>query len=76
MAIGISVVLLALGAVLIWGTGAAVGGVEVSTVGIILMVVGIVGIVATLLYGPERADERFAVRRRARSRRRSSVSER
>jgi hypothetical protein len=49
MAIAIGILLLALGAVLIWGVDQTVSGVDVSTIGVILMAVGGVGIFASLL---------------------------
>jgi hypothetical protein len=48
MGIGISIVLLAAGAILTWAVTADVSGVEVTTVGVILMVVGGVGLLWAL----------------------------
>jgi uncharacterized membrane protein YidH (DUF202 family) len=65
MAIGISIVLVALGAILIWGTSADVGGVELTTVGVVLVAFGAAGFVAALAYWPtrRRRDERRIVDR-------------
>lgn len=48
MGIGISVLLLAAGAVLTWAVDAEASGVDLSTVGVILMVVGAIGLVASM----------------------------
>jgi hypothetical protein len=53
MAIGISVVLIALGAILTWGTRADVSGVPLSTVGVVLIVLGAVGIFAAVIHAPD-----------------------
>ena len=43
MGIGVSLLLVAVGAILTWAVTADVSGVDIQTVGVILMVVGIVG---------------------------------
>jgi hypothetical protein len=45
-----SLVLIAVGAVLYWAVNATVSGLEISTLGIILMVVGGAGLVLSLLF--------------------------
>lgn len=50
MGIGVSLVLLAVGAVLAFAVTATVQGIEIATVGWILMVVGIIGLVFSLLF--------------------------
>ena len=50
MGIGTSIFLLALGAILAFAVEDAIGGVELATVGIILMVAGIIGLLISLLY--------------------------
>ncbi len=67
MGIGISVFLLGLGAVLAFAVEATVAGVSITTVGVILMVVGALGLVLTLLVADRlvaRRDERVVVRER------------
>jgi hypothetical protein len=49
MAIGISLVLIAAGAILRYAVTEAVSGVALPTVGLILMIVGIVGLVFSLI---------------------------
>jgi hypothetical protein len=50
MGIGTSLFLIALGAILKFAVTDAISGVDLSTVGVILMVVGIVGLLISLLY--------------------------
>lgn len=53
MSIGLSILLIAAGAILRWAVSAQVSGVSLTTVGAILMVVGVVGLVVSLaLWGP------------------------
>jgi hypothetical protein len=53
MGIGVSIFLLAVGAILTFAVETEVGGIDLDTVGIILMVVGGVGLLVTLLiWGP------------------------
>jgi Flp pilus assembly protein protease CpaA len=49
MGIGVSVFLLALGAILAFAVNATVSGIEISTIGIILMVAGAIGLAMTML---------------------------
>jgi Domain of unknown function (DUF6458) len=48
--IGLSLVLIALGAILTWAVEATVSGIDITVVGVILMVVGGVGLLFTLLF--------------------------
>ena len=50
MGITASLLLTAAGAVLTWGVNATVSGLNIHTIGVILMVVGIVGFVASLAF--------------------------
>lgn len=49
MSIGLSLLLIAVGAVLKFAVSASVSGVSINTVGIVLMVVGVVGLVISLI---------------------------
>jgi beta-lactamase regulating signal transducer with metallopeptidase domain len=49
MGIGVSLFLIAVGAVLKFAVNATVSGVEISTVGVILMIIGVVGLLLSLL---------------------------
>jgi Domain of unknown function (DUF6458) len=50
MGIGVSLVMIAVGAILTWAVTAEVSGIDINTVGIILMVVGAVGAVLSLVF--------------------------
>ena len=50
MGIGTSIVLIAVGAILKWAVSADVSGVSLTTIGTILLVVGIVGLVISLIF--------------------------
>ena len=58
MGIGTSIFLIALGAILKYAVTADVEGVSLETVGVILMVVGIVGLLLSLLWMTIWADRR------------------
>jgi hypothetical protein len=49
MALGFSLFLIAIGAILTWAVTATVQGIDVTAVGVILMIVGLIGLVLTLL---------------------------
>jgi Flp pilus assembly protein protease CpaA len=57
MGIGVSIFLIALGAILTFAVTATVAGVSIQTIGVILMIAGALGLIVTLLV--------FAPRRRA-----------
>jgi hypothetical protein len=50
MGIGVSLILIAAGAILTWAVDATVSGLNIHTVGVILMVVGLVGLVLSLVF--------------------------
>ena len=50
MGIGTSIFLIAVGAILYFAVNADVSGLEISTVGLILMIVGIIGLLISLFY--------------------------
>ncbi|MGI8683252.1 MAG: DUF6458 family protein [Mycobacteriales bacterium] len=55
MGIGVSVFLIAVGAILAFAVNATVSGLDIAVIGYILMVVGIVGLLTTLLiFAPRR----------------------
>ena len=55
MYIGLSIFLIALGAILTFATDFTVSGLDLNVVGIILMVVGVIGLVVDLvIWGPRR----------------------
>ncbi len=48
--IALSLLLMAVGAILAWAVNATVTGVDIKIVGVILMVVGLIGVVLSLLF--------------------------
>jgi len=56
MSIGTSLVLIAVGAILRYAVNAEVSGLEIETIGTILLVIGIIGLVLSLLYTMVWAD--------------------
>ena len=50
MGVGVSLILIAAGAILTWAVNATVSGVDIHTIGVILMVVGAIGIVLSLMF--------------------------
>jgi Domain of unknown function (DUF6458) len=50
MGISVSLILVAVGAVLTWAVQTEVSGVDINAVGVILMVVGIVGLLLSLVF--------------------------
>jgi hypothetical protein len=50
MGIGVSLILVAAGAILTWAVNATVSGLNIHTIGVILMVVGVVGLLISLMF--------------------------
>ena len=50
MGIGVSLLLIAIGAILTWAVSADVSGIDINTVGVILMVVGAAGALISLVF--------------------------
>ena len=72
MGTGVSLILIAVGAILTWAVTATASGFNINTVGIILMVVGAVGLVLSLMFwstwggfGGDVVDHRHLRRRNA-----------
>ena len=69
MGIGASLFLIALGAILVWGVSAEVGGMDVDAIGWILLVVGALGAVLSMIFWSSwggfqrRTEERVVVDR-------------
>jgi hypothetical protein len=64
MVSGVSLFLVAVGAILTWAVRASVQGVDLQTVGVILMVVGVLGALSSLVLwnGPLSRSRRTVVR--------------
>ena len=58
MGIGTSIFLIAVGAVLKFAVTATVSGIELATVGVILMIVGVVGLLISLFMYTRATDRR------------------
>ncbi len=50
MGIGTSIFLIAVGAILKFAVTASISGLEISTIGVILMVVGVIGLLISLFF--------------------------
>ena len=50
MGISLSILLVAAGAILTWAVSAEVSGIDITAVGVILMVVGIIGLLLSLVF--------------------------
>ena len=50
MGIGVSLILIAVGAILTWAVSASVSGVDINTIGVILMIVGAIGLILSLMF--------------------------
>ena len=50
MGVGVSLLLIAAGAILTWAVSAETSGIDLNTVGVILMVVGAIGLVLSLVF--------------------------
>lgn len=58
MALGTSLLLIAIGAILRFAVHVSTSGFSLHTVGVILMVVGVIGLLLSLLFGSMLADRR------------------
>ena len=66
MGLGVSLILIAVGAVLTWAVTATVSGIDIKVVGVILLIVGILGFVLSMLFwsswgGPGGARRRTTI---------------
>jgi hypothetical protein len=50
MGIGVSLVLIAAGAILVWGVQSDIAGISEDAIGVILMVVGAIGLLLSLMF--------------------------
>jgi len=64
MGIGVSVFLIAVGAILTFAVHATLSGVSIQTIGVILMVVGVIGLLVTMLIFAPRRSARGVVEER------------
>jgi hypothetical protein len=64
MGLGVSILLIAAGAILAWAVNADVSGVNIHTIGYILLIVGIVGAVLSMIFWSTWAGPGYWSRRR------------
>ena len=64
MGLGVSLILIAVGAVLAWGVHVSSSGLDLHTIGIILLIVGIVGALLSMIFWSSWAGPGYFVRRR------------
>jgi hypothetical protein len=64
MGLGVSLILIAAGAILAWAVDVSSSGVDLNTVGVILLVVGIVGAVLSMIFWSTWAGPGYFARRR------------
>jgi hypothetical protein len=50
MGLGVSLILVAVGAILTWAVNAEVSGLDIQVIGVILMIVGIAGFLLSMLF--------------------------
>ena len=50
MGVGVSLILIAAGAILVWGVTGEIGGVDEDAIGWILMVIGAIGLVLSMIF--------------------------
>ena len=64
MGLGVSILLIAVGAILVWGVTGEVSGVDIDAVGVILMVVGALGAVLSMIFWSSWGGPTYLSRRR------------
>jgi hypothetical protein len=64
MGLGVSLILIAVGAVLAWAVNVSTSGVDVNTVGVILLIVGLVGALLSMIFWSTWAGPGYFTRRR------------
>jgi hypothetical protein len=75
MGVGVSLILIAVGAILAWAVDVSTSGFNVNTVGYILLVVGIIGLVLSMIFWSTWAGPGYFVRDRAGGRRRTVIED-
>jgi hypothetical protein len=50
MGISLSILLIAIGAILAWAVNAEVAGIDIQVAGVILVVVGVIGLIVSLVF--------------------------
>ncbi len=50
MGLGVSLLLIAVGAILVWGLERDIGGIDEDAIGVILMIIGAIGAILSMLF--------------------------
>jgi hypothetical protein len=66
MGLGVSIFLIAIGAILTWAVTAEVSGLDITAVGVILLVVGVFGLLLSLFFWSSWGGPAYFGERRAR----------
>jgi hypothetical protein len=69
MGVGVSLMLIAAGAILAWAVDVSTSGFNVNTIGYILLVVGIIGLIVSMIFWSSWAGPGYFTRGRGRGRR-------
>jgi hypothetical protein len=64
MGLGVSLILIAVGAILAWAVNVSTSGFDVNTIGYILLVVGIIGALLSMVFWSSWAGPGYFTRRR------------
>jgi hypothetical protein len=64
MGFGVSLILIAAGAILAWAVDVSTSGVNLNTVGYVLLIVGVVGLVLSMIFWSSWAGPGYFTRRR------------
>jgi hypothetical protein len=75
MGVGVSLILIAVGAVLAWAVDVSTSGFNINTVGYILLVVGIIGLVLSMIFWSSWAGPGYFTRDRVGGRRRTVIED-
>lgn len=65
MGIGVSIFLIAIGAILAFAVNASVSGLDIDTIGWILMIVGVIGLVLSMIFWSSWGGPGYVTRRRS-----------
>ncbi len=65
MGLGVSLLLIAVGAILVWGLQSDVAGISEDAIGVILMIVGAAGLLLSMMFWSSWGGPGFATRRRS-----------
>jgi hypothetical protein len=64
MGLGVSLILIAVGAILIWAVDVSANGVNIHAIGVVLLIVGLVGALLSMIFWSSWAGPGYLTRRR------------